>query len=139
MRPAGRVVGLAAVLVLAAGCSSGGAKKSQLSGKVTFKGKPVPAGFITFQADQGQVQSAPIKDGIYDTSQGPNPGIFPGSTTVRITGFDGKPRPYYPQGHQIFNPYELKDTIPEGTSTKDFDVPAAAANNLRIEPTADIP
>ncbi len=34
-------------LALVVGCSSK-PKLSQLSGKVTFKGKPVPAGYLTF-------------------------------------------------------------------------------------------
>jgi hypothetical protein len=58
---------------------------------------------------------------------------------IRISGFDGKKIDYYPDGKQIFNPHELKDTVPEGATTKDFAVPDSAANNLKIQPTADIP
>src|SRR5438067_12731326 len=132
-RAAGRLAAVAVVLALAAGCG-GGAKKlpvAMVSGKVTFKGQPVPAGFITFQAEQGPVKSAEIRDGVYDTSKSADPGVIPGPTTIRITGFDGKKLPYYPQGKQIFNPYELKDQVAAGATTRDFDVPAAAANNLK--------
>ena len=45
--------------------------------------------------------------------------------------------PFWPQGKQIFNPYDLKDTVPAEGWSKDFDIPASAAYNLRIEPTAD--
>lgn len=140
-RVSGRLMVLAVWAALAAGCG-GGAKKlpvAILSGKVTFNGKPVPVGFITFQAEQGPVKSAEIKDGVYDTAKSADPGIVPGPTVIRITGFDGKTFPYYPQGKQIFNPYELRETIAEGAATKDFDVPASAANNLKIVPTADVP
>jgi hypothetical protein len=131
-----------AALVLAAGCS-GEAKKSQLSGKVTFNGKPVPAGYISFMPDAnagntGAVRVAQIKDGVYDTSAAADPGISPGPTVVRIAGFNGKAEPGYPQGKQIFNPIELRETIADGTGQKDFEVPAAAAKNLKFEPTADI-
>jgi hypothetical protein len=43
--------------------------------------------------------------------------------------------PDSPQGKQIFNPHELRATLTEGT--KDFDLPASAAANLVITPTAD--
>src|SRR4051812_49598476 len=96
-RAAGRLAVLAAVVATLAGCGGGGKKLPvvMLSGKVTFKGQPVPAGFITFQADQGPVKSAEIRDGVYDTSKSADPGVIPGPTTIRITGFDGKKLPYY--------------------------------------------
>jgi len=138
-----QVVCLAAVLVVA-GCSTAKTKLAQLSGKVTFKGNPVPAGYITFMPDSsagnvGQIKKFDIKDGLYDTTRGLDPGIQPGIHVVRIAGFDGKVIAYYPQGKQIFNAVELKETIPEGVTSKDFPIPDSAANNLKVEPTADVP
>jgi hypothetical protein len=124
---------------LVAGCSKGGLKTAQLSGTVTFKGKPVPAGYIQFQGSLGEVRVVQIKDGVYDSAQEKAPGIFAGPTAIRIAGFDGKKVKGFSQGKQIFNPYELKDEIPVGTSTKDFTVPASAADNLKIVPTSDEP
>ena len=138
-RPAGRTFGLMLALVLTAGCGKAQPKLSQLSGKVTFKGQPVPAGYINFQAEAGPVKMVRIVNGTYDTATAKEPGIYPGKVVIRIAGFDGKKLDYFPDGKQIFNPYELHDTISEGTSTKDFEVPASAANNLKIERTADIP
>jgi hypothetical protein len=139
-RSALRLAVLAAILGLATGCSGSRPKTIQLSGKVTFKGQPVPAGYLSFlpdasQGGRGEVRVVQIKDGVYDSSREKNPGLYPGPTLVRIGGFDGKPLHLYPQGKQIFNPYEVRETIEAGT--KDFDVPASAANNLRIAPTAD--
>jgi hypothetical protein len=128
-------------LILTAGCSGSGPRKVELSGKVTFKGQPVPAGFISFTPDFGQgnagkeVRVVQIKDGVYDSSKEPNPGIYPGPTIIRIAGFDAKPVPLFPQGKQIFNPHEIRDTLEGGT--RDFDVPASAADNLKITPMAD--
>jgi len=144
-RTLGRIACLAVVAALvgsAAGCSKAGPKVAQLSGKVMFKGKPVPAGFITLMPDSsagnpGPLKSVPIKDGVYDTAQAPDPGIQPGITIVSIYGFDGKMIAFYPQGKQIFNRHELKETIPEGVTTKDFVVPESAANNLIVAPTSD--
>ena len=139
-RSAHRLVVLAAALGAAAGCSSSGPKKVQVSGKVTFQGRPVPAGYVSFLPDaskgnRGEVRVVQIKDGRYDSAAEKNSGIYPGPTIIRIAGFDGKPIPLYPQGRQIFNPYELREGLEGGT--KDFDVPASAAQNLVITPTAD--
>jgi hypothetical protein len=140
-RSARRLAMVAVILGLAVGCSGSQVKKIQLSGKVTFKGKPVPAGWISFLPDTRQgnegkeVRVVQIKDGVYDSAKEQSPGLYPGPTIVRIGGFDGNPLPLFPQGKQIFNPYELRETITEGT--KDFDVPASAAQNLIITPTAD--
>jgi hypothetical protein len=131
----------AACLALAAGCSSK-PPLSQLSGKVTFKDQPVPAGWISFTPDVaagglGQVKVLQIKDGVYDSAKENDPGLNPGVYQVRIAGFDGVRIPLYGQGKQIFNPIEDKHTVPEGTSTKDFVIPESAGENVQIQPTAD--
>jgi hypothetical protein len=132
---------LGAVVAIPTGCRSE-KKLAQLTGTVTFKGQPVPAGYISFMPDgskgnQGTVKVAQIKDGKYDTSLASDPGVVPGPSVIRIAGFDGKVIPMYGQGKQIFNVYELRDTVAAGTAAKDFAVPASAADNLKIYPTAD--
>jgi hypothetical protein len=124
------------------GCGSGNKPLGQLKGKVLFNGKPVPAGYISFTPDSskgghGSVKVAQIKDGAYDTAQGSDPGVIPGPTVIRIAGFDGQPVRLFAQGKQIFNPYELHETLAAGENQKDFVVPPSAAKDLRIEPTAD--
>jgi hypothetical protein len=136
-----KLLAAAALLALAVGCSSQ-SKPAQLSGKVTFKGQPVPAGWISFTPDVaagglGPVKVYQIKEGVYDSSQEDQPGLLPGPHQVRIAGFDGKKIPYFGQGKQIFNPVEDKYTVPDGTSTKDFVIPESAGHNVKIERTAD--
>jgi len=130
------------VFILAAGCSTK-PKLAQLSGKVTFKGQPVPAGFISFTPDAvngnpGQTRLLQIKDGVYDSSKEAPPGISPGPYFLQINGFDGKKIPYYWQGKQIFNTWKDEFTVPDGASTKDFDVPASQGDNVKVTPTADM-
>ena len=132
---------LGAALLIGPGCGTK-TKTGQLKGRVHFKGQPVPAGYISFTPDatkgnHGSVKVAQIKDGMYDTSVASDPGVIPGPTVIRIAGFDGKVVPRFGQGKQIFNVYELRETLPEGATSKDFTVPDSAAENLRIEPTAD--
>ena len=132
----------ATLVVVSGGCGQAKREVANLSGKVTFKGQPVPAGFINFLPDvprgnRGEVKAFEIKDGVYDTAQGPNPGIYPGANKIMISGFNGKPKPLWPQGVQIFNPINLDLTVATGTNTKDFEVPLSAGQNVRIVPTDD--
>jgi hypothetical protein len=133
-----RVAGGAAVLALAAGCSSK-PEMAQVSGTVTFQGKPVPAGWISFTPEpgKGSVRVCQIKDGVYDSSKEGEPGIHPGKNQVKIAGFDGNKVPYWGQGKQIFNPVDDALDVPPGVSTKDFVIPESAGKNVKIVPTAD--
>src|SRR5688572_24405376 len=133
-----RLLGGAAVLALAAGCSSE-PPMAQVSGTVTFKGEPVPAGWISFtpDADKGTVRVCQIKDGVYDSSKEGQPGVYPGKNLVKIAGFDGKKVPLWGQGKQIFNPIDDTFDVPAGTSTKDWVIPESAGKNVKIQPTAD--
>jgi hypothetical protein len=137
-----RIFVLASCVLLAFSCASK-PKLAQLSGKVTFKGQPVPAGFVSLTPDvangnNGQITVLQIKDGVYDSAQQNPPGIKPGPYFLRISGFDGKRIPYFGQGKQIFNEWrDLEFTVPDGTSTKDFEVPASLGENVKIEKTAD--
>jgi hypothetical protein len=134
---------LTVLLTVAAGCSTQPeVKKVQVSGKVTFNGQPVPAGWISFQPDGSQgnpgreVRLVMIKDGVYDSSKEKDAaGVYPGPTIIRIAGFNGKPEPLFYQGKQIFNPHEFRGTVQAGS--KDYEVPESAAQNLVITPTAD--
>jgi hypothetical protein len=129
-------------LLLAVGCTGPSAKMAQVSGKVTFKGKPVPAGYVSFMPDGtkgnlGEIRVAQIKDGEYNTAMEVKPGIPAGAHVISIAGFDGHRQKFFWQGKQIFNPYELRETVAEGASTMDFTVPPSAGENLKIVPTAD--
>jgi hypothetical protein len=130
------------VLGASVGCSSQ-PKLAQLSGKITFKGQPVPAGYISFAPDvasgnKGQLKVFQIKDGAYDSAKEDPPGLPAGHYFIRIAGFDGKRIPMYGQGKQIFNEVtELEHTVPDGSSTKDFAIPDSAGQNVQIRPTAD--
>jgi hypothetical protein len=129
------------------GCSSQ-PKASHLSGKVTFKNQPVPAGWISFTPDvaaggRGKVKTLQIKDGVFDsskdepTNKDEPAGLYPGPCLIKIAGFDGKQIPFWGQGKQIFNPVEDKFTVPEGSSTKDWVIPESAGQNVKFYKTAD--
>lgn len=129
------------LVAVALGCDSQ-PKLSQISGNVTFKGKPVPAGYVSFSPNldagtEGHVRVFMVENGVYDSAKASEPGIPPGTYTIEIAGFDGVRIPMYFQGKQIFNPVKDKHVVPEGITTKDFEVPESAGQNVKITPTAD--
>jgi hypothetical protein len=128
------------LLVFCVGCSKQPAQ-TEISGTVTFKGKPIPAGDVGFTPDVGvagaQVQMYMVKDGKYNSADTPGSGLRPGKYTVRIAGYDGKQIPMYFSGKQIFNAVQEEIVITEGTMTKDFVVPDSAGENIQYVETAD--
>ena len=48
--------------------------------------------------NRGEVKSFPIKNGAYNTADGADPGVYPGANVIRISGFDGKPAKFFPDG-----------------------------------------
>jgi hypothetical protein len=117
-------------LLFLAGCA-GQTGRFDVSGKVTFRGAPVPAGTIVFTPDvaagnDGLQGIAEIRDGRFDT-RGTKRGGPGGAVVVRIEGFDGKPFEEHPYGKRLFAPYHVKVSLPRENTTMDFEVPAAAA------------
>ena len=118
----------------AVGCGSSSSTTHQLKGKVTFAGKPVPAGRVFFLPDSTKGNSGPggfaeIKDGVYDTAE-KGGGTFGGPLIIRIDGFDGNKTATDPIGQPWFLNYEIFADYPRGNAVRDFDVPASAAKNL---------
>lgn len=118
------------LLAVVVGCGGpAGPARYDLSGAVTFGGKPVPAGRVVFEPDgdkgnAGPAAYAPISAGRYATPRGK--GTVGGPHVVRITGTDGVPTPELPQGRMLFAEYRTTVDLPREASTKDFDVPADA-------------
>ncbi len=120
---------LALGLALLAGCSAEPAR-TDVSGTVTFDGKPLRRGRIYFDPDPAKgntgVQGyADVADGRYDTATGGKGGVG-GPVIVRIDG-QGEPAPGYPEGAPLFNSYAFRVDLPAaGAGTHDFNVPASA-------------
>jgi hypothetical protein len=128
------------VSVFVTGCESK-PPMAQVSGTVTFKGKPIPAGNVMFTPDVnlpgGQIRMFNVKDGAYDSTKDPSPGLLPGTYEVTIQGYDGKQIPNFFQGKQIFNAVKEPFVVPAGSSKKDFVVPDSAGENVKVFATAD--
>lgn len=90
-RTARRLVAVAASLLIA-GCGDDGLERRyKVAGNVTYQGKPVAAGSISFFPAGGGVEgqrgaTGVIKDGYYSLStQGNDDGAFPGDYVVAVT------------------------------------------------------
>lgn len=123
------------------GCSNQPAL-TEISGSVTFKGQPIPAGDVSFTPDVsiagGQLRMYMVKDGKYASTETPGMGLLPGKYKIRINGYDGKKIPMYYSGKQIFNSYELEMEISAGkAAVQDFVVPDALGENIKYTETAD--
>lgn len=118
------------VCVCNSGCGAG-ERRYDLSGTVTFKGQPVPEGYITFEPDASQGNRggpghAKILNGKYDTSLEADSGILGGPHVIRITGFDKKVSGVSGSEVQLpkslFTEYTLSQDFPKKNSKIDFDV-----------------
>jgi len=128
-----------AMLALSA-CGSGGAT-GDVSGKVTYQGKALPSGRITFLCDAGDkpVLTSAIKDGEYsiqkaaagparvavETFQFKQVAIPGAPKTSNLPGSDAPPPgPYVPipQKYRVPDSSGLTYTITKGKQTKDFDL-----------------
>ena len=119
---------LALVMLASVGCSgSSGPKKAVLSGAVTYQGKPVPRGEITFEPDTEKGNAGPgsvarIENGAYDLKDGM--GVVGGPHVVRITGFDGVADGDNAEGKLLFEPWTTKVDLPKESGKFDFTVEA---------------
>lgn len=123
------------------GCGRGD-RLYRVSGRVTFAGKPVPAGQIYFLPDsrlgnRGPAGYATIRDGAYDTHRSPTGrGVLGGPYQIRIEGHDGQPAPdaaeppmdriVETRSQMLFRDYLVTADFDEADSVRDFDVPLPA-------------
>lgn len=117
-----------ALFVAGCGAKESGPKRYRISGDVTFSGKPVPAGTIYFETTSGPAGSAQIRNGSYDTKSGR--GVVGGPHTAIIEGFDGKGANPGEPGRPIFKPQRIDADLPKADTTKNFDIPASAAEGM---------
>jgi hypothetical protein len=127
-----RFIAAMALALPLAGCGSEGPPRYELSGTVTFDGKPVPKGFITFTPDtekgnDGPGGGAEIIDGKYRTESGK--GIIGGPHNVRIVGYDGIPARVegedLPDGKSLFAPHQEKIDFPKQDREYNFAIAKA--------------
>jgi hypothetical protein len=123
---------LIAGLPLGAGCGRhSGPQRLQVSGKVTWQGKPVLAGVVTFTPDPKRGNSGPqgvatIHNGYYSTSGRNCRGPVGGPQIVTVIGCDpDKKSDLYPNGEPLFSAYQTDADLSQSDTTLDLDVPGS--------------
>jgi len=113
------LLGLAAAL---AACNNQ-EKLYRVTGTVTYAGKPIPKGRISFDPrEKGLPGEALILEGKYDTAV-EGRGVRGGTYDLRVLGFDGKKIPDAPFGNGLFPEYTGTAELPQKDSTFDLDIP----------------
>jgi hypothetical protein len=120
------------ICCIATGCSEPRVGRFDLTGQVTYRGQPVPKGYMIFTPDREKGNSGPaakstIVNGQYETIKGL--GVVGGPHVVSIVGTDGVP---YDQGEGVMNPmgrpmfpeYKAHVDLPKESGTFNFEVPA---------------
>ena len=108
------------------GCGGSGVERTAISGKVTFKGQPVPSGLIYFTPDTSRGNSGPqgfaeITDGKYSTDN-LGLGAVTGPMVVQITGYaEAKNNSEAPQT-LLFPTYQTTVEVDQNTKTLDFEI-----------------
>ena len=120
------------VFLGALGCNrDSGPARYDLTGTITYDGKPVPAGYIlfapdTYQGNDGPGASASIKDGVYRVRSGE--GTVGGPHSATINGFDDvsfqQGLTSNPMGKPLFLNVEIAVDVPKQDATHDFAIPA---------------
>lgn len=118
-------------ILFAVGCGrASGPARYDLSGAITYDGRPVPAGYIVFAPDMAKGNDGPganaeIRNGVYQTR--PGQGTVGGPHVATVSGFDGKKvqdSPLAnPMGKPLFHDMQIAVDIPKQPSTHDFVIP----------------
>lgn len=123
--------GLCAAVLATVGC--GGSKdvrQYHVWGTVTYQGKAIPAGSITFEPDTSKGNKGPavtfkIRDGKFD-SRSEGIGHVGGPHRVRIVGLSGEKSgdEFFPEGAPLFPEWQTTVDLPTKASEQNFEVPA---------------
>ncbi len=137
LRPAISHVPLVVLMVVSLALASGvGCQKSNgltpVSGRVTWKGNPVPMGDVSIEPDASQGNTGPqcrssIIKGVF-TSR-PEFGSVSGPVIVDVEGSEQHPDKEFPV--PLFPRYTFKTEIPKGKATLDIVVPEDAGKPKR--------
>jgi hypothetical protein len=136
-RPAVRFLAVALVGLVPVACGPSGPEMASISGKVTYDGKPVPKGTITFipVIPAGRNAVGVIgPDGSYSLqTEKPGDGALLGDYTVTISAHDEavldyipatpvKPKLLAPAKYENPKTTDLKATVKRGASPVNFDL-----------------
>lgn len=127
------LVALVALLPCLSGCGGGGPPAGEVSGKVTFEGKPVKEGLVSFMSQAGTGDEAQLNsEGAFTITKPLPVGDYKVMVTPLIVrGQDGgkgpevgieRPAPDIPAKYRVIGTTDLKATVKEGKNQFNFDM-----------------
>lgn len=132
---------VAAMAVVLAGTSCGcshtsGPTRYPVTGNVTYAGKPLAAGRISFEPDTERGNKGPagygdIVDGKYETYR--TMGAVGGSHRVVIEGYSGSTPEQRRKRSPLFPPHITTVDLPLEKTAVDFDIPTAKSPGRKSE------
>lgn len=117
------------LLTMLLGCGAPeGPAKFDVSGNVTYQGKPVPTGTVTFypnteKGTSGPTAQAKIVDGKYDTRSEFSKPTIAGNLIIVVDGFEA-PRPNEEVPTPLFKPFQMEFEMPAESKILNIDVPS---------------
>jgi hypothetical protein len=118
-----------ALMISFLGCGRDPLGRHAVSGTVTFRGQPVPIGFVrlipnTDKGNKGPGGGAAIKNGEFHAPA--NKGVVGGPYLIEIVGMDGVPSQEegesLPDGKSLFPTIQVEYEFPNEDSTWNYDV-----------------
>ena len=124
-----RVLVALTAMLLIFGCSESTPELVRVKGRVTYRGRAVPAGYVALNPDRREGNSgtqgfAAICQGAFDTGASNGVNAAPGKVRVVISGYDGKAGPDPESlGNPLFASYEMRAEIRPDMGDLDIHIP----------------
>lgn len=119
-------------VLLTLGCSEPDVKRYHVSGRISWNGEPLKAGYILFDPDAKKGNKGPqglaiIADGQFDTRTKGGRGVSPGDQILDVSGYDGRNATEdNPLGKLVFLGYKKSESINEERSDLNIEIPKDA-------------
>lgn len=123
---------IGSALCLLLGCGEPAAQRYHVSGRITWDGQPLKAGYITFNPDSTKGNTGPqgialIADGVFDTRLKGGRGVSPGDQILDVSGYDGmNTTEDSPLGRLVFVGYKRAESINNDNFNLDIEIPKNA-------------
>ncbi|MEX1223721.1 MAG: hypothetical protein WEA31_04155 [Pirellulales bacterium] len=119
---------LAAFVLALVGCSDDGPPRYQVHGRVTYDGRPVPAGRVIFEPDaaaggKGPAGYADIANGSYRTLS--DKGVVGGPHQIRVICLSGTAEGELAEGRMLCPEYRETVDLPTDNAEHNIDIPSS--------------